>query len=228
MRWAGVLPRAAGAPLQPDASSAREQARRELAERAYRDAEPGLLERAVRAVLDALGRLDVPGGSSPLRTAALVLLLLAVAAAVALALRAVGRTSATARARQRPVLVAGAPGADAHRSAADRAAAQGRWEEAVTERFRALVRALQERDLVAGSPGLTAAEAAAQGGQALPPLAGALREGAGLFDAVAYGGRGASAADDAALRALDTRVAETRPQPAGAAGSAPAAGPVAP
>jgi len=231
--WAGVLARAhlaQGAPLQPDAPSARELARRELAGRAYREAEPGLLERAVQAVLDVLGRLDAPGGSSPLRTAALVLLLLALAALVALAVRAVGRASATARARERPVLAAGAPDAAAHRAAADLAAAQGRFEEAVTERFRALVRALQERDLAAASPGLTAAEAAAQGGASLPALAAALREAAALFGAVAYGGRSATAADDAALRALDADLAAARPAPAepapaGSGWQPPAGGP---
>jgi len=228
VRWSsGVLTglRSEGVPLQPDATTARELARRELAERAYREAEPGLLERAVRALLDGLGRLDAPSGSSPLRAVALVLLLLALAAGVALAVRAVGRTSRTARGRSRPVLGAGAPSAAAHREAADRAAAQGRWEVAVAERFRALVRALQERDLLASSPGLTAAEAAAQAGSALPALAPALHRGAALFDAVAYGGRSAAAEDDAVLRALDADAAAARPQLAAAGPSAgPAAG----
>lgn len=211
MRWS------TGAPLQPDAETARDLARRELAEQAYRDAEPGLLERAIAAVVDLLAGLGAPAGPSPLRTAAVVLLLLALAVAVVLALRAVGRGSRTSRRRADPVLGAAPLGAAEHRDAADAAAARGAWEEAVTERFRALVSALGERDLVALAPGLTAAEAAAQAGTALPEHAAALGRAGDLFSAVAYGGRSAGPADDDALRSLDADVARARPAPVGAA-----------
>jgi Domain of unknown function (DUF4129) len=216
--------RLAEAPVAPSAAQARELARRELSRRVYTDAQPGLLERAVRAVLDALGRLQAPAGSSPLRVAAIVLVLLLLAAAVLLAVRLTGRARRTRSSGAGPVLGDGARTAAQLRDAADEAAARGRWEDAVAERFRALVRGLQERDLLGTAPGLTADEAARGAALVLPEHAGTLQAAAALFDGVVYGHLGAAPEDAERLRALDAAVAGARPQLAVAApGAAPGA-----
>jgi hypothetical protein len=206
----------ADAPVAPSAAQARELARRELSRRVYTDAQPGLLERAVRAVLDALGRLEVPAGSSPLRVAALVLVLLLLAAAVLIAVRLTGRARRPGAPGAGAVLGDGTRTAAQLRAAADEAAAQGRWEDAVADRFRAVVRGLQERDLLGTAPGLTADEAARGAALTLPEHAGALQAAAALFDGVVYGGLGAFPGDTERLRALDAAVAGARPQLAGA------------
>jgi hypothetical protein len=211
---------AGGAPVEPGAEEARRLAREELAERAYVEASPGLAQRVWDAVVEQLGALLASAGPGPASTAAVVVVLLGVALLVVLALRLVGRPSLHRAAPADPgALLDGGPRTAAeHRAAADAAATGGRWDEAVRERFRAVVVALAGRDLVpspAATPGLTAAEAAAAGGRALPARAGDLAAAATLFDAVAYGGRRATPADDAALRELDTAVAATRPDPRG-------------
>ncbi|SDQ09080.1 protein of unknown function [Quadrisphaera sp. DSM 44207] len=197
--------------MQPSAEQAREWARQELAEAAYREAQPGLLTRLVEAVLERLGQLQLPAGSGVGQRVAVVLLLLLLAVLVLVALRATGRVSRRAPRRLEGVLGGSALSAAEHRAAADRAARAGDWQEAVRARFRAVVTALAERDLVDAAPGTTAAEAAAAAGRALPDLAAALAQGARAFEAVSYGGRPASAEDDARLRALDDAVAVARP-----------------
>ncbi|MBC3762845.1 DUF4129 domain-containing protein [Quadrisphaera sp. RL12-1S] len=200
----------AGAPLAPSADDARRAAERELARRVYRDAEPGLLQRAWDAVLEALSRLQGPSGGGVLQVLVVVLLVLAVVVVVALLVR---RTGAAAR-RASSTAEAGLTGpvdAAALRAEAARAAREERWDDAVVVGFRALVRGLQERDLVGAAPGLTASEAAREAGRALPELAGRLRAVADLFDGVLYGGRRASQADAEAVAGVDSSAAATRP-----------------
>jgi hypothetical protein len=96
------------------------------------------------------------------------------------------------------------------RAAADAAAKRGDWATAVAERFRAIVRSLEERAVLDARPGRTAQEAAADGGARLPAHAAALAAGATVFDGTVYGRRTPTAADDAALRALDEAVATAR------------------
>ncbi len=102
-----------------------------------------------------------------------------------------------------------------HRRLADAAAASGRWDDAVRERFRAVARSLEERVVLDERPGRTAAEVAAEAALALPGSAGALLAGARVFDDVRYGGRPGTADADRRLRALDAQVTADRPrQPA--------------
>lgn len=209
----------AGAPLQPDADEARRAAERELARRVYQDAEPGLLQRAWDALLDALSRIEGPSGGGVLQTVVVVLLVLAVLVVVALLVRrtgAVGRRAAAAG----EAGLSGPVDAAALRREAQRAAQEERWDDAVVLGFRALVRGLQERDLVGAAPGLTAAEAAREAGGSLPALAVRLRGVADLFDGVLYGGRRARREDADAVAALDRDAAAERPSRA--AGAAPA------
>lgn len=208
----GLLP--AEVPVDVGRDEAAAAAARELAKGIYADQRPPLWQRALTWVLDRLQDLfdaatrATPGGPWGL------LVLVLVAAAVVVAVR--WRAGAVRRAGGVPApLFVGRPQTAAeHRAAADRAAAEGRFADAVRERFRAVVRRLEERGLLDERPGRTADEAAADAGRVLPGCAAELRAGAGLFDEVVYGRRGAEATADARLRALDALVEAARPDAA--------------
>jgi Domain of unknown function (DUF4129) len=188
---------------------ARQAAQDELSRRPYREAEPSLLVRGLRRLIEALGRwLDsvpgVPGGRGGVVLLALLLALAVVVVAVRLGPLARGRAVA-------PVLDAGARlTLQGHREAAGRAAAEGRWADAVRERLRAVVRDLEQRGVLDARPGRTAGEVARDGGAALPALAADLQRGAAVFDEVWYGGRSADASSYAVLVEVDDRVTRTR------------------
>lgn len=198
-----------GVPVTPGAEEAQRWAADELADEIYRQAEPGLLARAIGWLLDRLSSIELPTGDGSRLWLVAALLLVAAGVVVALALAGplrVGRRRGGAR----TVLDDSRTDAAGHRAAADAHAAAGRWREAVRERFRAVVRALEERALLVPTPGRTADEAAAEAGVLLPDVAADLHAGARLFDDVWYGGRPASAAADARLRELDAAVAAAR------------------
>ncbi|MFE2289338.1 DUF4129 domain-containing protein [Streptomyces sp. NPDC059443] len=98
-----------------------------------------------------------------------------------------------------------------HRTAAEALAAEGRWNEAVQERMRAVVRSLEERTLLDPRPGRTADEAAAEAAVSLPDHAAGLRAAARTFDEVTYGARPANATMYATLRDLDLALTRTKP-----------------
>jgi Domain of unknown function (DUF4129) len=185
----------------------REQARRlaadEVARPEYHVDDPSLFERALTWVLrkgaellDTAARV-VPGGLWGL---ALLVLLGGVLVAFLLwrgggVRRSSGQDTALFVGRTRS--------AKDYRLLADDAAGAGRWEEALQQRFRAIVRSLEERTILEPRPGRTADEAAAEAGLALPLLARDLVSAADTFDAVTYGGRPSSSADDRFMRELD-------------------------
>ena len=190
---------------------ARDAALGELARTAYDDARPPLLVRAVQRVLTELGEL-LDGATARFtdsRTAAvvLVLLLAALAALVLVRLGPLGR-------RHRPGTALFGDGralsAADHRAAAEQAAAQGRFAEAVRERLRAVVRELEARGVLDVRPGRTAGEVAADAGRAVPALAADLRSAAVLFDEVWYGGRTADRSTYELLVQVDDRVRAAR------------------
>lgn len=198
----------------PGRDQAREAAQRELAHHRYRAAEPPWYVRLVGWLLHQLDRLlstasdTVPGGGWGLLL--LVLLVLGLAAVVLVRLRPTAR-------RTGGDLLFGLGQeltAEQHRELAERAAARGDHAEAVRERLRAVVRELEARGVVEPRPGRTADEVALEAGRVLPSLAGALRDGARLFDEVWYGGRVADASSYAAMVALDRSVVTTRLVPA--------------
>jgi hypothetical protein len=203
-------------PVEITRDAAQQAARAELADPAYRQAEPSLLKRAAGWLVDKLGELldrareAAPGGAFGLFV--LVLLAVVVLAVVWWRVGPVGRASAAPQALFAERMLT----AVAHRAAADDHAAAGRWAEAMRERLRAIVRDLEERGLLEPRAGRTADEAAAEGGVALPDCALGLRSAARDFDEVWYGGRPATAATDARLRALDEQVRASRPRAAGA------------
>ena len=214
-----------GAPGPPvGREDARDEALAELADPRY---DRGLREVVVDArdaVLDALGGLLALTGP-----VGQVLVVLVVAAVLALLGYVVTRLL-PGRGRRREAEVDEVvddgprrPAAE-HREAADRAAAEGRWGDAVRERLRAVLRELEERSLVDVLPGRTAARLARDGGVALPAAAGLLAAGARTFSDVVYGGRAAGPEDDALLRRVDEAVrgARGRGDPAAVEGSAAA------
>jgi hypothetical protein len=81
-----------------------------------------------------------------------------------------------------------------HRRQSLEAAQRADWTTAVIERMRALARELEERSILVARPGRTATELAAEAGAAVPTARVALYAAADTFNAVVYGGRGASAA----------------------------------
>jgi Domain of unknown function (DUF4129) len=203
---------AGGVPLTPSREEARGWAVRELTDPAYARAQPGLLQRGVRWVLDRLAGLRLRAEVLPDARTGLVLLLVVVVAVVAVVLPRTGRLRGPGRAAgPAPVFGGGSLSATEYRRRADEAAARGDWAATVRERFRAVVRALEERTVLDERAGRTADEAAAEAARALPDQAAELAAAARLFDEVTYGGRPAGPDHDARLRSLDVAVATGRP-----------------
>ncbi|TQL03707.1 uncharacterized protein DUF4129 [Cellulomonas sp. SLBN-39] len=201
-------------PVEPDAATARRWALEELADPVYR-AQESLLDRVLAWLSEMLQSLQgpaLPSGTAALVVVGVVVVVVAVALWVAGPVR-VGRARA---ARAGAVLTGDDRRTSAQlRTAADEASARGDHALAVTERYRAVVRGLEERAVLDERPGRTAHEAAQDAGRELPDVAGPMRDGGDVFDAVVYGGRRADAQDDARLRALDdaVRAARRRPVP---------------
>ncbi|MFJ9560304.1 DUF4129 domain-containing protein [Streptomyces fuscichromogenes] len=198
-------------PLTTPRDPAREAARRELSKRMYHEHDPGLLQRALNAVLDWIDRLlaaaasATPGGA--LGLVVVVLAVIAVLAALWWRLGTPARqpVSAAALFDDRPRSAA------EHRAAAEAHAAQGHWNQALQERMRAVVRALEERALLDIRPGRTADEAAAEAGRALPAHTDRLRAAAREFDDVTYGGRRATQASYDRVTGLDRDLERSKP-----------------
>lgn len=210
----------AAPPLGPGRDEARRWAWDELSDPVYARHQPGWAERAVLWCWHTLQNLELPAGPGGV-SGLLILVALVLLVVLVVWLRAGPLRGPAARAAGQPVLHGVVRTAAEHRALADEAAGQGRWEVAVAERFRAVVRRLEERGLIDELPGSTAHEVADDAGAALPTLSLDLHEGARLFDDVWYGSRTATAEHDAALRALDARVASTR----GFAGAVGVSGP---
>lgn len=206
--------------LDPTPQQAREWAIRELSDPSYASARPGLVQRLLTWLFEKLSQLQVPAGLAPSRGVGLALLVLLLALALLVVLRRTGRLRRATRAvAPGAVLDDVRRSAAEHRRLAEQAAAAGRFDVAVRERFRAVARALEERAILDERPGRTAREVAAEAALALPALTQQLREGARLLDDVCYGSRPANATQDAALTQLDVAVAHARPalEPAAAA-----------
>lgn len=208
-------------PVELGREEARELAERELAHPSY-DAEPPLFQQLVEWLIDRIqdligrtaGALDGAVGGA--------VLLAVVALAVAVVARRMGPLARRGT-RSEPIFPTGRRTAAQYRAGADAAAARGDWSTAVIERYRAVVAEFEERGLLDPRPGRTADEAADEAGAMLPALATELTSTSKLFDAVRYGGRTATPADDERLRRLDDDARDARPGPAG-----PATGPLAP
>ncbi|MET8999569.1 DUF4129 domain-containing protein [Amycolatopsis sp. Hca4] len=198
-------------PVDIDRDAARRAAEQELSDPKYRDARPSFLQEVGRWLGEQLDKLlnslssGVPGGIFG------VVLILALLIVLVVVIRL--RTGKVARAARAGRVVFGGQrrsAADYRRSAGE-AAAAGRFDDAVRDRFRAVVRSLEERALLDIRSGRTADEAAAEAGVLLPDVAGRLREGARLFDDVHYGGREGTEAAYRTLTELDEHCRRARP-----------------
>ncbi|WP_432496119.1 DUF4129 domain-containing protein [Kineococcus auxinigenes] len=214
---------AAGAPVLPGREEARRLLAEELAGREYREESGSWLVRAWDWLVQRLSEVQVPGVGTGL-TAVLVVVVLLVAVVVVVLLVAGPLRRSGGAQRAEEVFEAGPEPASAHVQRADEAAAAGRWDVAVAERFRALVRSLEERALLDRRPGRTAHEVAVEAAAALPGCAAGLTRAARAFDDVRYGGRPASAATDADLRRVLEEVAAARPLDPVAPGAGTGAG----
>ncbi len=199
-----ALGRPVDVPVELTRDQAQRLAERELADPAYRAAQPGLIERAIRWLVDWVQRVAdraaeaAPGGWLGI----LGLVLLIVVAALFIRWR-IGPVS-----RSAGITFTVDPGMSAaqYRTHADELAAAGQWDEAVSERMRALVRGSQERGLIDAHPGWTADEVAGEVGLRVPEARAALSVAARAFDEVRYGGRQGSAAAYRAVAEADDRV----------------------
>ena len=199
-------------PLTVPRDPAREAARRELSKRMYHENDPSLVQRALDAFWEWLGKLlNAASTATPGGTLGLIVIILAVIAVLAALWWRLGTP------RRQPTSSAtlcddrARSGADP-RAAAEAHAAQGHWNQAVQERMRALVRALEERALLDVRPGRTADEAAAEAGRALPAHTDPLRTAARDFDDVTYGGRSATEQSYHRIAELDRDLERTKPQ----------------
>lgn len=196
-------------PVEPDAETARDWLRAELADPAYHQG-PSLLQRVLAWFLEQLENLQRSvAGVNPWQAAAVVV---GVALAVAVVAFLVAGPVARARRARTSAEVFGDDTRTAAEltAAADAHAAAGRFDAAVLDRFRAILRALEERAVIEVRPGSTAHEATEAAGAALPSRVVELRAAAGLFDDVCYGDRHAGPDDDAWLREVASAVAATR------------------
>ncbi|WP_314175607.1 DUF4129 domain-containing protein [Streptomyces winkii] len=201
-----------GAPVTVPRTPAREAAERELSKGEYHRDDPGLLNRILDWLWDHINSLlnsaaqASPGGWVGL--VAIVFLLIVLGVALRLRL---GRLGSEAASDGRTLFDKGPRSAAEHRAAAEKHAAEERWNQAVQERMRAIVRALEERALLDHRPGRTADEAALEAGRSLPGHADALRSAARTFDEVTYADRRVDATAYGAVRDLDTALQRAEP-----------------
>lgn len=207
----------AGAAPLVDRDEGQRLAREELARSIYAEHEPSLIERFWDLVGRWLERLTaevvatVPGGWWTL----VPLLLLVVALVLAL----LAYLGPSRRARGATVLHQTATPLTAaqHRQRATEHAHAGELAAAVRERVRAISREAEERVLIQVRPGRTATELASELATELPAHAGALHDGARVFNEVTYGKRSATPADYQQVTDLDEELRQARPDAASAA-----------
>jgi len=195
-------------PVDLGRDRARRLAELELADPAYRAAEPSPVQRALRWLQDWLADLvDRVGGAAPGGWLGVLGLLALVLVAILIVRWRTGPVAASAAV---VFSVDPATSAAQYRDAADRAAGAGDWAEAVAQRMRAIVRSGQERGLIDAQPGWTADEVASALGRALPGSDPALGAAARTFDEVRYGGRPATEAAHEVLVRADALVRTAR------------------
>jgi hypothetical protein len=187
----------------------RRRAVEELSDPLYGEQEPGLLDRFLdwlSGLIDGLAE----AGSGVVGGWVVLAPLLLVVAALAVWLIVWLRPSRS-RAAGPPVHEGAVLSATDHRAASDRHEAAGEYAAAVAERLRAISVDLEDRVIVAPRAGRTATELADEASVLLPGEADGLREGARIFNDVAYGDRSATADSARTMRELDTRLRAARP-----------------
>ncbi|NUT70007.1 DUF4129 domain-containing protein [Pseudarthrobacter sp. C4D7] len=201
---------AAEPPLLPGADEARRWAAEELAKPEYRDAAPSWLDTVWQNFLDWLLSFGgSPGDAAPVPSPVIALVIAAIIAAAVL----LARPRLNARARQSADLFERetALAAQDYRARAEAAAADGRWGDAVVDRFRAVVRSAEDRTILEPQPGRTADEAAQALSVPFPGESRRLSRAAASFDGIRYGNRPAGSAEYREMAALDEALDALKP-----------------
>lgn len=198
-------------PVLPNGDQARRWAAEELSKSVYQDAKPGLLQRALGAVMEWLESvLKSLNGINP--NLGLIILVLAIALVIGVAIWLVRPRLNRRNTPAGEVFdVASARSAREYRELAAQAAAQLRWVAAVTEQFRAIVRAAEERAAIDPQLGRTAAEVAVALGAVFIARRRDLDAAASLFNSVHYGGAPAGKSDYTRLQRLDAELQHSTP-----------------
>ncbi|NJC22941.1 hypothetical protein BJ994_002017 [Arthrobacter pigmenti] len=206
--WAGV-------PVQPDDEEARQLLQEELSKPVYQEAEPSLLERIWTEILNWLGELlgQIRGVDAGLGT---ILLAVGAAVVIVIAVLLVRPRLNARRKRSGPAVFEQTSrlSAEAHRALADEAAAGSNWDEALTERFRAITRSAEERLVLDDQPGRTAGEVADRLQGAFSAFETDISWLALRFNEVHYGARPATPSDYERSVALDRNLTVSQPQSA--------------
>lgn len=167
----------------------------------FAGAQPGVLTRAARWVLDRVGELlaaIVSGGGGPLGLALLAVALVVLGLIVWSLVRRVRRDRG--RPAPRPGGIGGRTAAD-WTAAAERAEAEGAWADALRCRYRALLADLVAAGMLDEVPGRTARGYERDVAAAAPDAAAPLRDVTRAFEGAWYDRRAVDAADVEALRA---------------------------
>ena len=196
------------AAVRPEPGPARAWVERELTRPEY---QRSLTDRFLSWLGDLWHELSLTAlAASPLSTAAAVSALVVLAAALLLVAGRV-RREPLRQARDGGSLVAQERSPEEHRAAADAALADGRYDAALVEAFRAVAARAVRRGVLDGRPGLTAHELAADLSPVFPDHAAELARAAVLFDVVFYGDQPASPADARSVLHLDEALRGARP-----------------
>ncbi len=182
-----------GAPIEIPRDEAQRRAAEELAKAKYQGTPSWWDELTERLSSWLDGLLDPWIGPQPgtpgVSNVVFVVIIAVVVIGLALIVWKVGLPRWRPRVRDAEVELDPEVGAGDYRSTADRAADEGRWTDAVRERFRALVRELEQRTILDPRPGRTALEAAGVAARQLPEVHDELRASALVFNDVMYGDR---------------------------------------
>lgn len=196
----------APAPAPIGREAGRQAARHELSKRIYHRYDDSWPVAILKWLSHELAKLfDTASRHAPGGGAGAVAFIGILVALVVLARWRLGPLGRQARVTE-PVLGDQVRTAAEHRAAAAAAAASGDWNTAVVESMRAVARQLEETGLLDSRPGRTADELARDAARRLPTAAGSLAAAATTFDAVAYGGRTATADSYDTVRRADEAV----------------------
>jgi len=201
--------------LDPTPAEARRWLSDELSRPDYHDP---WLDTVIRWILEQLGKLLeganhlANGGLSPVITALVAVFVIALLVRV---LPKVRRDSIDAS-PDGAVLVDPTITPSTYRKLAAEAFADGRYDAAVLDGFRAIAKDMSDRTLLDDSPGRTAHEVSLELAQPFPDHAVRLAQAANIFDAVRYGHRRATSEQADHIRALDAELVKTRPAPVAA------------
>lgn len=206
----------ADVPVDLDRAEAQRQALAELAHPAYQQAAPSWVQRMIEDLVQRAAELAgraadlAPGGWWGIF--GLALLVGGLIAVIRWRLGPVARRTELTFTSEPETTSA------QFRARAEAAAAGERWDEAITQRMRALARAAEERGLIAAGPGRTADELAAEVSAQLPSAGPALRRAVAVFDRVRYGRKGGDDAGYIRVVAADEALASAPRVDAGVPG----------